>query len=428
MAGNTPKAKPSGTGKMVISAALADAETRLTRAVPGGFKRLGKGGRSSAEETLLEVAKGTHADVGQLIRGPRRLGALQPPIGSRLPLEEEVLSPDALAAISRKVEPLLASRTSKAYPGRDQLTLLGERFGMTTDDLAFLIENKQRFAPSETASRAGQTSDVGGRTFERRLIENNPLTRERERVAAEAEIRTMLGDQSFKYTPGAMGQVAIPRRRADARNVQAMFETLTEEGFDRAAPGIWVKRLGAVADDEGELTDGVTIVADMRNPATANVMFTGLRPSNVDKFVKKLALPSGTKRPKVVGLRESKFQSVVGDLTEQVPKDFERLLDGVVIQGRSLSGGNVKTELSEHLVVSLLTEKRKVSPSAMKEIQDGFEEWTGAQMKKAVEIDNADRDAQLAREIAQTALDSGDDKLVKKATDKLATSASKPSK
>src|SRR4051794_13272158 len=99
MAGKSPRAKSAGTAKKLISSALQEAETKLTGALPRGVRRLGKQNRLDRQEMLLAVSNGKHTDLGLLIRGPRKLAALSPPKGSRLPLGEDVLSPDAVKAI-----------------------------------------------------------------------------------------------------------------------------------------------------------------------------------------------------------------------------------------------------------------------------------------------------------------------------------------
>ena len=276
--------------------------------------------------------------------------------------------------------------TSNAYPGRDLLSLLGERFAMTVDDLALLIKRARlKEATAPAAERRGQVSNVGGHSFEGRfLAENTPELWSRERDAAQQTIRELLGAPALTFEAGQMAHLPMPPE------VRAMFEVLEDAGlFKTSVPGIWVKRVPGAADAAGELTDGLTMVVDLRDQAKVDVH--------------------------VVGLREAKFKTVVNKLREQVLKDFQRLLEGVVIQGRSIEAAQVT--VSKHLVVSLLTDKRKVSDQGMKEIRTAFSERFKAEMKPVVEIDGTD-DAALAREIAANTLEIGGGKytdLLKKA-------------
>jgi hypothetical protein len=360
-------ASRSRSKTLIVDGALAAVESRLRGRLQDAATAL------DPEAAILRQVVGEgNASLRALLVGPGARTLMPPPGAARAP-DKHLLSFEALQEISAAVAGRLSSTLSTAYPGQDLLSLARERFAMTAEDVARLIARARDAGPNAPAAfRRGQVSNVSGRVLEGRfLTEHSPEVRTAEASAAAAEIADLVGAGS------PAGQTAGQSPAPPPGPLREMFRVLAAAGLSRThVDGLWIRRVPGARDAAGELTDGLTLVLDLRDPSKIDVV--------------------------VVGLRESKLASVVDDLRVQVRKDFDRLLGGQV----DVDGKQVQVRLSKHLVVSLLTESKTVSATDQAAIRDAFTALTQSTLRPIVEVDGT-RDAQLAREIARSALEIG---------------------
>jgi hypothetical protein len=284
----------------------------------------------------------------------------------------------APVSFAEAVAEKLRSTQSRDFEGRTLLELLNHSFFMHVADLVELVRGYTVLPVKARLSQLlGQLSGLAGRVLEGHFLERNTLTWGREWDAAQAAIRELPGfvkDFVFAYRP-------LPGRLA------AFSESLAESGLFPVKQGVYVQWLSGVREGTGELTDGVTLVIDVRNPERVTV--------------------------DIVGLRESKLESVIEKLREQIPKDLKRLLKkgGLVVAGVSLDDPAVEVRISRHLVVSLLTEG-KLSDEGLRSIRRALRRRTGSDNEPS--LVDATPIANSARQIAAATLGVAGDKRFEK--------------